>query len=303
MKSGKQASTGVGGVRRQSVRISRSGGVWSRCHGNAAQPLQADTRTWPLPWIAGDVLVRPDGSWCVAAAGEQGEVVIRRRYPYQALTVWQSNGFDGAEWRGDMQRWSKYFEHGVGYVQGDAAIRHTDGAFTFHGRSDEVINVGGNRIGTEEIESALLVDTERTGSPLRNCAVVGMPDEVLGTVPVAFVVLQPGATLSATDEGRLRALVQGRLGSVAVPAMFIVTGALPETYSGKIMRRLLQLVLTDAPLGDLGAVKNPDCVEPLHHAVHAAIAPVSAEAVTQALAIVLDILVMAHSFTNSCSCL
>ena len=128
-------------------------------------------------------------------------------------------------------------------MQGDAAIRHADGAFTFHGRSDEVINVGGNRIGTEEIESALLVDTERAGSSLRNCAVVGMPDEVLGTVPVAFLVLQPGATLSATDEGRLRALVQGKLGSVAVPAKFIIAEALPETYSGKFMRRLLQLVL------------------------------------------------------------
>ena len=263
--------------------------VWSRCHGNSSQPLLADTRTWPLPWIAGDVLVRSNGDWRVAAAGEQGEVVIRRRYPYQALTVWQSEGFDRAEWRGDMQRWGKYFEQGLGYVQGDAAIRHTDGAFTFHGRSDEVINVGGNRIGTEEIESALLVDTERTGSPLRNCAVVGMPDEVLGTVPVAFLVLQAGATLSVIDEGRLRALVQSRLGSVAVPAMFIVADALPETYSGKFMRRLLQLILTDAPLGDLGAVKNPDCVEPLQHAVRVAIAPASAKAATQALATVLDI--------------
>ena len=70
--------------------------VWSRCHGNSSQPLLADTRTWPLPWIAGDVLVRSNGDWRVAAAGEQGEVVIRRRYPYQALTVWQSEGFDRA---------------------------------------------------------------------------------------------------------------------------------------------------------------------------------------------------------------
>ena len=60
--------------------------VWSRCHGNESQPLRPDTRTWPLPWIAGDVLVRSDDGWRVAAAGEQGEVVIRRRYPYQALT-------------------------------------------------------------------------------------------------------------------------------------------------------------------------------------------------------------------------
>jgi len=117
------------------------GMVWSRCFGNANQPLRADTRAWPLPWIAGDVVIRDtsesDG-WRVAADGEQGEVVIRERYPYQALTVWQSAGFGTAEWRGDAERWGRYFEHGVGYVQGDAAIRHADGAYTFHGRSDEV---------------------------------------------------------------------------------------------------------------------------------------------------------------------
>ena len=114
--------------------------VWSRCHDNAAQPLRADTRTWPLPWIVGDVLVRVPGAdrWRVAAAGEQGEVVIRRRYPYQALTVWQSAGFGTPAWRGDARRWSAYFEDGAGYVQGDAAVCHVDGSFTFHGRSDEV---------------------------------------------------------------------------------------------------------------------------------------------------------------------
>ena len=54
------------------------------------------------------------------------------------MTVWQNEGFGTSSWRGDVQRWGKYFEPGAGYVQGDAAIRHADGAFTFHGRSDEV---------------------------------------------------------------------------------------------------------------------------------------------------------------------
>ena len=263
--------------------------VWSRCHGNAAQPLRADTRTWPLPWIAGDVLVRSDDGWHPADAGEQGDAVIRRRYPYQALTVWQSAGFGSTTWCGDLKRWGGYFQKTAGYVQGDAAVRHADGAFTFHGRSDEVINVGGNRIGTEEIESALLLDTKRAGSSLLNCAVVGMPDEVLGTVPAAFLVLEPGATLSASDEGRLRGLVQRRLSSVAVPARIVVTEALPETYSGKVMRRLLQLVLAGAPLGDLGALKNPSCVEPLQRAVRGVTATAAAGAATEALATVIDV--------------
>ena len=107
----------------------------------------------------------------------------------------------------------------------------------------------GNRIGTEEIESVLHVDTERAGSPC-NCAVVG------GTVLVAFVVP--------------RALVQGRPGSVAVPpAKFIVAKELPETYGGKFKRRLLQLVQADAPLGEAGAIKKRACVEPLRRTVRA----------------------------------
>tara|TARA_B110000046_G_C12864677_1_gene343367 strand:- start:361 stop:579 length:219 start_codon:yes stop_codon:yes gene_type:complete len=68
----------------------------------------------------------------------------------------------------------------------------------------QVINVGGNRIGTEEIESSLLVDAQRTGSPLRNAVVVGMPDSILGTVPCAFITVQPKATFASSDEARLR---------------------------------------------------------------------------------------------------
>ena len=152
--------------------------------------------------------------WRDAAEGEQGDVVIRRPYPYMALTVWKSEGFGTESWKGDLSRWSASFAT-VGYIQGDAAVRDAKGAYTFHGRSDEVINVGGNRIGTEEIEAALLIDTQREGSPLRNCVVVGMNDDVLGTVPVAFLVLQPGAAFKPIDQGHLRSLVQKRLSSVA----------------------------------------------------------------------------------------
>ena len=205
--------------------ISSTGGiVWSRCHGNNDQPVRPDTRTWPLPWIAADVLVCANADaciWSVAADGEQGEVVIRQRYPYQALTVWHSEGFGTGrlDWHGDMQRWKKYFTHDMDYMQGDAAVRHADASYTFHGRSDEVINVGGNRIGTEEIESALLADTEREDSTLRKCAVVGMPDETLGTVPVAFIVLLPSVSFTAADEGRCPAALARRPRTATPPPL------------------------------------------------------------------------------------
>ena len=91
------------------------------------------------------------------------------------------------------------------------------------------MNVGGNRIGTEEIESAILLERSHEGSVLLNCAVVGMADRVLGSAPCAFLVLQPGAALSDADEGRIRATVQKRVSSVGVPTLFIVVPALPET--------------------------------------------------------------------------
>ena len=69
-------------------------------------------------------------SWRKAAPGEQGDVIIRRPYPYMALTVWKSEGFGTAAWRGDLERWAGYFAPGVGYVQGDSAIKYADGAFT-----------------------------------------------------------------------------------------------------------------------------------------------------------------------------
>eukprot|EP00964_Phaeocystis_antarctica_P010108 scaffold5531_cov79-Phaeocystis_antarctica.AAC.3 len=184
-----------------------------------------------------------------------------------AHTVWQSEGFGDAAWRGDSARWATYFVAGVGYVQGDAAVRYASGAFSFHGRSDEVINVAGNRIGTEEIENLLLLDRESPGSPVLNCAVVGMDDPLLGTVPAAFLILRPGATLQQSDEARLRALVHSRHSAAAVPVRFLVSPALPETYSGKYMRRLLRAMLNHVPLGDLGALRNPECVAPLWEAV------------------------------------
>ena len=81
------------------------------------------------------------------------------------------------------------------------------------------------------------------------------------------VVLQPNSSFGSADVHRLCALVRTRLGWVAVPKMLVVAEALPETYSGKYMRALLRKMLAGTPLGDLGALKNPECVEPLQAAI------------------------------------
>ena len=208
--------------------------VWSRCHANADQPRAPDTRTWPLPWIGGAVMVE-DGplGWHDASVGERGEVIILKHYPYQALTVWKSEGFGTATWRGDADRWRSYFSasigahgSGGGFVQGDTAVRHADGAYTFHGRSDEVINVGGIRIGTEEIENALL---RSRPDVVANAAVVGVPHAILGTVPYAVIVPRPETLLTRSVQEQLRADVRSRLGAVSAPHCFLSLSELPET--------------------------------------------------------------------------
>ena len=133
-----------------------------------------------------------------------------------------------------------------------------------------MINVGGSRIGTAEIESALLADgEEHPDSPVGNCVVVGVPDEVLGLSPCAFIVpVPPRTALTEEEEGRLRAGVKRRVG--VVPSRFVAVPALPETYSGKYMRGLLRALVTEAPTPNLGALRNQDCLELLRDVIRRA---------------------------------
>ena len=121
--------------------------------------------------------------------------------------------------------------------------------------------------------NALPVTVEANGGEKGEprCILVGLPDAVLGSSPCAFIVpttihgSHEAAALRPEDERRLRASVKQRLG--AVPSRFVVVPALPETYSGKYMRRILRAMVDGESLGDLGALKNPECVEPLRDAI------------------------------------
>ena len=217
------------------------------------------------------------GGYRKAAPDEQGEVVIRQHYPYLALTVWSSEGFGTTRGAATPHALVQVLCRGAGYVQGDAAARHADGAYSFRGRSDEVMNVGGNRIGTEEIESAILLDRARDGSPLLNCC--GGRHEGCDARHRAVRLPHSAAKAELTqiDIGRIRSTVSARVGPVAAPSRFIVVPSLPETYSGKYMRRLLAMV-DDEPLGDLGALRNVDCVDPLREAVAKSAKPIASAA-------------------------
>ena len=256
------------------------GGIVFSCPWGGFKPLAADAKTWALPWIDAEVRIAQatdqDGRatrWRPADEGEKGELVIKRPYPYLARTIWgDAERLGSPQWRGDIDRFrAVYFDRwadGLAYTQGDYARTHADGAFTLHGRSDDVINVSGHRIGTEEIEGAILRDKVlRPDSPLGNAVVVGAPHDEKGETPVAFVIAAPGHKLQDDDLARLRGLVRSEKGVTAVPSDFLVVSAFPETRSGKYMRRTLRAILLNEPLGDTSTLRNPEVVDEIRQTV------------------------------------
>ena len=277
------------------------GMVWTHFYGNADFPLQADAHTYPLPWIAGDVWVEDADAarstftpwqrdpaaggvaWRRAALDEKGEIVIAAPYPYLARTVWgDSTNFRVEEigggvrvqtgWKGDGERWSStYWKRWRGawaYTQGDFAVSYPDGSFSLHGRSDDVINVSGHRMGTEEIEGAILrhkaLDPD---SPVGNVIVVGAPHREKGLTPLAFVKPAAGRKLTQDDRRRLADLVRSEKGAVAVPSDFIEVSQFPETRSGKYMRRMVRALVEGTDVGDASTLKNPEAIGELQRVI------------------------------------
>ena len=276
------------------------GGIaWTHFYGNGDFPLRADAHTYPLPWIMGDVWAeatpddvdaeaplaphaRGDGTgvpYRRAAAEEKGEIVIAAPYPYLARTVWgDSENFrvEGArvvpEWKGDIERWtSTYWSRWKGvwaYTQGDFAMRYDDDSFSLHGRSDDVINVSGHRMGTEEIEGAILRHRQLDpDSPVGNVIVVGAPHREKGLTPLAFVKPTAGRTLTQDDKRRLSELVRFEKGAVAVPADFIEVTQFPETRSGKYVRRMVRALVEGTDVGDQSTLRNPESIAELKTAI------------------------------------
>ena len=280
------------------------GGIaWTHFYGNTDFPLKANAHAYPLPWIFGDVWVddkndergdRPaaptlpfarggkDGvNWRAAGLDEKGEIVITAPYPYLARTIWGDEDqfvVNGAKvepcWRGDAERYADtYWRRWKGvwaYTQGDFGKLHPDGSFSIHGRSDDVINVSGHRLGTEEIEGAILRDKalNPVKSPVGNVIVVGAPHRDKGLTPLAFVTPTPERRITNEDRKRLSELVRAEKGALAIPGDFIEVAAFPETRSGKYMRRMVRALVEDGPIGDVTTLKNPESLDEIRRAVN-----------------------------------
>jgi acetyl-CoA synthetase len=217
-----------------------------------ATPLKPGSCTLPLPGIIADVV---DETGHSVERGKGGILVIRKPWPSMLRTVW-----------GDPDRFRKtYFPddfHGKLYLAGDGASRDANGYFTIMGRIDDVLNVSGHRLGTMEIESALVANPR-----VAEAAVVGRPDELTGEAVAAFVVLRqarPSGEEAQRIAAELREWVGKQIGPIARPKDIRFGDNLPKTRSGKIMRRLLRSIAKGEEINqDVSTLENPAILDQL----------------------------------------
>jgi acetyl-CoA synthetase len=219
-----------------------------------ATPLVPGSCTLPLPGIMA-AIVDETGKDIPNGAG--GMLVVKRPWPSMIRTIW-----------GDPERFRKsYFPEELGgtlYLAGDGAVRDAkSGYFRITGRIDDVLNVSGHRLGTMEIESALVAKTDMVAE----AAVVGRPDDLTGEAVVAFVVLKrprPTGDEAKQIANELRNWVAKEIGPIAKPKDIRFGENLPKTRSGKIMRRLLRSIAKgEAITQDISTLENPAILEQL----------------------------------------
>jgi len=186
-------------------------------------PLKPGSGTKPFPGIIMDVVDENGNS---VKANEEGFLVIKTPWPAMIRTVWKDPE------RYIQQYWSKY--PGL-YLTGDSVRRDEDGYYWIIGRVDDVIKVSGYRLGTAEIESALV-----SHSSVAEAAAIGLPHEVKGNAIYAYVILKSGAVKTNNLVEELRQHVSHEVGPIAKPEHIDIVESLPKTRSGKIMRRVLK---------------------------------------------------------------
>jgi len=205
-----------------------------------AVPTKPGSATRPFFGILPEVVTKEGNP---VAAGNGGLLVIRKPWPSMARTVY-----------GDPERYQKTYWSDIpgSYFTGDGARQDADGYFWLMGRVDDVINVSGHRLGTMEIESALVAHPK-----VAEAAVVGRPDDLKGQAIAAFVSLEEGNEPSEELKQELRQWVCKEIGALARPDDLRFTQMLPKTRSGKIMRRLLrELATTGTVSGDTTTLED-----------------------------------------------
>jgi acetyl-CoA synthetase len=205
-----------------------------------AIPTKPGSATRPFPGIIADVVSKDGKS---VGPNQGGYLVIKRPWPSMLRTIY-----------GDPERYKKqYWSEIAGcYFTGDGARKDEDGYFWIMGRVDDVLNVAGHRLGTMEIESALVSHPK-----VAEAAVVGKPDDIKGQAICAFVTLPTGNAPTEELKKVLKEHVTKEIGAIARPDDIRFSDSLPKTRSGKIMRRLLRDIASGSQtLGDTSTLED-----------------------------------------------
>ena len=217
-------------------------------------PIKPGSAGLPAPGILTDVVDEIDGR--SLSEGEQGLFIIRKPFPGLTPTLW-----------GDPERYRRdYWEARPGtkgvYLAGDAAYKDRDGYIWFTGRADEVIKIAAHRIGTVEVENALV-----SHPAVVEAAVAGVPDELRGAVASSCVVLAKGYQPSEELRRELVRHVRKEMGPVVVVRDVVFINMLPKTRSGKIMRRVIKALLTNEEIGDISTIEEEASVDEVKEAL------------------------------------
>ncbi|MHB8896604.1 MAG: acetate--CoA ligase [Candidatus Geothermincolia bacterium] len=231
-----------------------SGPVIGNPYGLGMYPIKPGSSTLAVPGVLVDIVDANTGEVC--GPGEKGMFVIKKPFPGLTPTLW-----------GDTDRYRKDYWENIDtlkgmYCSGDGAYRDEDGYIWFVGRADEVIKIAAHRIGTIEIENALISHKD-----IVECGVSGVPDELRGEVACAFVVLQTGLEPSDELKKDLIMHVRNVMGPIVVIRDIQFVHMLPKTRSGKIMRRVMKRLWLGEDLGDLSTIEDGASVEEIRDAI------------------------------------
>jgi len=231
-----------------------SGPIFANPYGLGMIPIKPGSAGIPVPGIVAAVVDEKTGE--PTAPGEKGVVIIKRPFPGLTSTLWNDPETYQREY------WERLPVTTGAYYCGDAASMDEDGYLWFAGRSDEVIKIAAHRIGTIEIENALISHPAVVES-----GVSGVPDELRGEVACAFVVLKQGYEPSEELKKELINHVRNTMGAIVVMRDIEFVNTLPKTRSGKIMRRVMRTLWAEKELGDLSTIEEEASVSEIREAI------------------------------------
>jgi len=222
-----------------------TGGVMvSPAPGIGLVPLKPGSATFPLPGIDADVV---DDKGRVVPPGVRGYIIIKKPWPGMLTTLYKDPE------RYKQTYWSRFPNV---YYAGDYCMKDKDGYFWLLGRADEVLKVAGHRLGTTELESAIV-----SHPAVAEAAVTSKPHEIKGEAIVVFAILKQGYDPSEELKKDLRDQLRKTVGPIATPEQIHFVSKLPKTRSGKIMRRVLRALVSDLPIGDVTTLEDEASIE------------------------------------------